>query len=141
MLHFFFADSSETCRNDYFDPTCYIYDTNGTLAITKSNFRDGCAWDYNTEDPFHWVLPVVQADCENHFDCSVLVSDNLYPCYTDEYQTVNETYLEYHRSGWGWLSYTTTKWRYYTTRVISICGVLRWDYTCLSESFSSCFDI
>ncbi|XP_076092484.1 uncharacterized protein LOC143063919 isoform X2 [Mytilus galloprovincialis] len=123
--------SSETCRNDYFDPTCYIYDTNGTLAITKSNFRDGCAWDYNTEDPFHWVLPVVQADCENHFDCSVLVSDNLYPCYTDEYQTVNETYLEYHRSGWGWLSYTTTKWRYYTTRVISICGVLRWNYTCL----------
>lgn len=108
--------------------------------MSRNNFRDGCAWDYNTVDVLYGVSSVVQADCLNHFDCSVLVSDNLHDCYTDEYQTVNETYTSYERGAWGWLYYPVTKWRYYTTRVITICGVLRWTYTCNIPQWSQWTD-
>jgi len=128
------SDLGDTCRNDYFEPSCFIYNTNGTInTMSRNDFRDGCAWNYNTVDVTYGVGSVVKADCLNHFDCSVLVSDNLHDCYTDEYQTVNETYTSYERGAWGWLSYPVTKWRYYTTRVITICGVLRWTYTCNSK--------
>jgi hypothetical protein len=111
------------------------------LDITRSSWTHGCAWDYNTddywyfnpEDATHNGLAHVESLCDNHFDCEVLINDSLTWCFTSNDYDVELTYTEYYRCGWGWLTCSRTKYRYYTNRLISFCGVMYWDYSCTSK--------
>jgi hypothetical protein len=42
MECFLISDLGDTCRNDYFEPSCYIYNTNGTInTMSRYSFMDG----------------------------------------------------------------------------------------------------
>jgi hypothetical protein len=85
-----------------------------TLDITRSSWTHGCAWDYNTddywyfnpEDATHNGLAHVESQCDNHFDCDVMINDSLTWCFTSNDYDVQLTYTEYYRCGWGWQKLT-----------------------------------
>ena len=72
----------------------------------------------------------MESQCDNHFDCDVMINDSLTWCFTSNDYDVQLTYTEYYRCGWGWLTCSRIKERYYTNRLISFCGVMYWDYSC-----------
>jgi hypothetical protein len=103
--------------------------------IVSISMSKNCTETYlcMNKDATHNGLAHVESQCDNHFDCDVMINDSLTWCFTSNDYDVQLTYTEYYRCGWGWLTCSRIKERYYTNRLISFCGVMYWDYSCTSK--------
>lgn len=69
---YYISDSDRHYKLENFNPTCYDYNTNGSLTVTSAGWHNGCGYVR------HDVAETYQIPCDNYFKCSVPVGpDNL----------------------------------------------------------------
>ena len=95
----------------------------------------GCQWNYNNVDPWYDRIAKVQSYCNNHWQCSVPITEVGLDqtCSTDTTSVTNFEYTEQywcHDKGHYWCTKLLPSEK--NDRYFSLCGSLWWRYTCIS---------
>lgn len=95
-------ESGSTCRDSYFQPTCYVHNTKGYITMTGATWTHGCLYTSNTYTSSYDELSTMQNYCNNHYDCSEQISggnmaQNCYVhYYTQHSYYLQRSYIEYY---------------------------------------------
>lgn len=115
FLLYYISDSIRKSEGSNFNPTCYDYNTKGSLTVTSAWWHNNCGCGGSS------VAETYQDPCDNYYTCSVPVGINNLPNY---YYTCYFSTLYYDVLGGT---------RYSTRSCAGVCNTLDSTYTCKSK--------